>query len=49
MEKYVLLHTRGKYAFFSQMLVAEMGRDLPEWFQQGQNQVLSQVRIHTNT
>jgi hypothetical protein len=46
MEKYVLLYNPNKYAFFSQMLFAEMGRELPEWFQQGRTQAHTQVRIH---
>ena len=49
MKKYDQLYNPDKYAFLSQMLFAEMGRDLPEWFQQGRAQAHTQVRIHTNT
>jgi hypothetical protein len=43
-EKYVLLYILDRYDFFSQMLFAEMGRDLPEWFWQGPTQADTQVR-----
>jgi hypothetical protein len=50
MEKYVLLYILDRYAFFSQMHSAEMGRDLPEWFWQGPTQADTHVwlELHTN-